>query len=117
MIRELVRILEGRGYGGIRAARLPEYESCRPKAILWDSSDEGYTPDIWARKNGNDFLFQVETAATLREIDKRVILFATFARHFRKQFCLVVPAGCVGTTKDKLGALKVNERFIHVLGM
>ncbi|MFA5517241.1 MAG: hypothetical protein WDA20_13225 [Desulfuromonadales bacterium] len=119
LVQKLVHRLGDRGYLDIRVSRLDVYADNRPRFIHWEASDEGYLPDITARKDRSDYLFQVETCETLSDpqTERKIYLFAAYARHYRKQFCLVVPDGCRVAAKNKIFELKSDEQFTHVLGV
>ncbi len=117
LIRKLMQVLDKRGYSDIRASRLEEFAGNRPVIIYWENSDEGFMPDIMARKNRTDYLFQVETADTLRSqiAGRQIALFSAYARHYRKQFCLAVPQPCRAEAREIMRRLQVDEQFTYLL--
>lgn len=119
LIRTLVGTLQRRGYEDIRVSRLEEYAGRRPVIIYWEDSDEGFMPDVMARREGRDYLFQVETAETVSgELAARQAeMFAAYARHYRRMYGLAVPQEALDKARHLLLRVPVDEQYVRMIGI
>ncbi len=119
MVRQLVEVLKRRGYDELRVEGLEEFFGNRPAIIHWEDTDQRFTPDIVARKKRMEYLFQVESAETFpgARAEEKIAIFAAYALHYRKLFCLVVPKLCRGEARRRLLEMQVDERFTHLIAL
>lgn len=119
LLRALLDRLHRRGYEDIRASWLEEFEGNRPPMIFWEGTDRGERPDAFARKDGSDTLFQIETAETIsgEAASRRAALFCAWALHYRRHFCLVAPAAAREEGRALLKRAGADERFVHLVAV
>jgi hypothetical protein len=119
MVRQLVQVLKRRGYEGLQVEHLEAFAGNRPAVIYWENTDQRFTPDIVGKKGKVEYLFQVESAETLpgASAGEKIALFAAYARHYRKQFCLAVPELCLNEARRRLLEMQVDERFTHLIAL
>lgn len=118
LVRLTVRALEQRGYSHVLADLPEQHQDERPYEVVWEDGEERFRPDVIARGKDRDFLFAVETAETLGSplSDEKIDIFAAFAAHTGRFFCLVVPAQYKEAARRTLQRLEVDERFTYVAG-
>jgi hypothetical protein len=116
LVRSLVDRLQRRGYEDLRVSRLDEFEGRRPSIIFWEGTDDGFMPDASAVKDGATYIFQVETADSIRGnlAAERLDLFCAYAGHYRRHFCLIVPEKSERETKKALMDCRLDENFVHL---
>lgn len=117
LLELLAATLSKRGYSDIRASHLGEFEGRRPPLIHWADTDVGYRPDLTARRNASQMLFQIESASTLgrEETLRKIELFSRYALHYRRHFCLIVPSEDEEDARAIFRDLECDERFSHIL--
>ena len=93
LIEALVDSLQQRGYESIKAEHLAAFEGNRPDPIHAAEHDHYFTPDVVAEKDGQQVLFEVETAGSLDAPSTQVELrtFAVHAAANEMLYYLVVP--------------------------
>lgn len=118
LLHILVDRLTRRGFDDIGVSTLEEFEGKRPPVIFWEKTDEGFMPDLSARKGGKTYIFAVETAAPFDErARRRIALFTSYAGIYRRHFCLIVPQAALNEGRKELSRTDVDERFIHLVGL
>jgi len=83
----------------------------QPDLIFWESSRQGHIPDVTA-KNGNLYVFEVETADSINDnhTQDQWTLFSAFAKQHGATFWVVVPNGYESTAKSRLTQLGIQGK-------
>ena len=105
-VKKVVDLLADKGYENIKA-NLPDRE--KPKKIVWQSTGEGFIPDVTVFKD--DFrIFEVVTAASIldEKTDDTWKLFSSYAEVNDAMFYVVFPKGLVEKVKKKINELGVD---------
>ncbi len=113
MIHTAIHYLENKGYEQIRAD-LDDYE--KPARLTRQGTDEGYVPDITARKNGGKFYFDVVTANKdehLHTVGKWRLL-STLAEHRNGKLMLFVPYGKMNFTNRILQDNNIEAEVMKI---
>jgi hypothetical protein len=102
MVSSVADYLEHRGFESIKADT-GEYE--KPAQLTRQGTDEGYIPDLTARKNGGKHYFEIvlEDKNEQQEMIGKWRLFSTLAEHRNGKFTLLVPHGKMSFTNRILG--------------
>ncbi len=106
LVKKVVELLGGKGYENIKAD-LPDFE--KPKKIVWQSTGEGFFPDVTVYKD--DFrIFKVVTAdfAADDKTDEVWKLFASYAEVNDAMFYVVFPKGVIGKVKKIINEIGVD---------
>lgn len=116
MVHEMVRILNRRGYEQIATAGSETREESY--YVVWEGTEQRFTPDITATREGREYLFAVETAATLRNpvIQEKIELFTEYAKATGKYFGLIVPRGVMEEARAIVTKLATEPERAHVIG-
>jgi hypothetical protein len=109
MIRDVCNHLISHGYRDIKAdlKGLPH-----PALILWKTTGKGHIPDVTAKSNGTDSLFEIETEDSIfdQHTKDQWTLFAANAEQFGKVFYVVVPKGSENSAESRLGQLGIEAK-------
>jgi len=106
MVRKVAEILTGKKYKKV-FADLPDYT--KPKRIVWESSGQGYTPDVIACRD-EVRIFAVETGDSINDdhTADRWRLFASFAEDNDAMFYIVFPHGARDMVVKRRDELKIQ---------
>lgn len=112
MVASVARILIGKGYQDVRAD-IPG--QALPRRIVWQSTGEGFRPDVTAVRDGLR-IFEVETADSIMDAhtEPQWKLFAAYARHNSAMFYIVFPKGSLETVTQRLQYLRVEALLMEV---
>jgi hypothetical protein len=83
----------------------------RPSTIKWKNAKTGHIPDVTSKKDGQAYIFEVETFDSINDqhTEDQWKLFAASARANSKRFILVIPNG-----SDKKANQRTKELGIEV---
>lgn len=100
LVKKVIIKLQERGYEKILADK-PGFTA--PKKIKWESTNEGFVPDVVGLKNGLK-IFDIVTPTILEEKEtlERCRLFSVYAKRNNAIFYIVFPAGVLEQVKKKL---------------
>ena len=104
LVEDTIKALKKKGYKIFQAFH-PDYEP--PAEIKSTSQENGYTPDIKAKKNEGDAPSYVDIAEKvskdqLQRLVTKWELLSTIAKIKHGQFFIVTPSGTITLTKDLL---------------
>ncbi len=116
IVQEMVRVLSRRGYDQIATAGGERDDDAY--YVAWEETDQRFMPDITAARGDREYLFAVETAATLRNpiVQEKLELFSEYARASGKFFGLVVPRDVMEEARAILNNLSTEPERSHVIG-
>ncbi len=113
MVEYVAKILVGKGYKDVRAD-LQGFK--QPRRIIWESSGEGYLPDVTARSDDDFRIFEVETKDSINDehTADQWKLFASYADVNKAMFYVVFPKGSVDDVKNRLKELGLEAYLMEV---
>ncbi len=112
MVGHVAKLLEGKGHKNVRAD-IDGFE--KPRRIVWESSGEGYLPDITSQDE--EFrIFEVETRDSIHDehTEDQWKLFSSFAKAQDAMFYVVFPKGAVDEVKARLNELGLEAYLMEV---
>ena len=82
----------------------------KPDLIHWTSNKKGHIPDLTAKYNGNEFIFEVETTDSIfdQHTEDQWRLFAANANQYGKSFRVVVPKSSKEAVDSRLNQLGIQ---------
>lgn len=112
MVAAVARILLGKGYQDVRAD-IPGHTL--PRRIVWQSTGEGFRPDVTALRDGLR-MFEVETADSISDAhtEPQWTLFSSYARHNNALFYIVFPSGSLEAVTQRLQDLRLEALLMEV---
>ncbi len=108
-----VQFLRKKGFKGIKADILEEYEN--PKSLVKSSTQEPFTPDITMMKNGRRFFCDIALKTDkIRRLVSKWRLMETLAAVKESRLYLLVPKGSLSFTKTLVKQYNINAEVFKL---
>lgn len=107
LLEHFVETLRQRGYDNIRTRYTDQFDDLSPANTPYQSKGIALVPDIYAEKDDNSFIFEIELAETigLPKTSEHLDLLANCAKVHDVYFYLVVPEEIHTQAKEVMEAL------------
>lgn len=114
MMHSVAGYLQNQGYERIKAQMLDEYE--QPAELKKRGSEQSFTPDLTARKNGNKHYFEIVSYPQKDQelVVSKWMVLSTLAQQLDGKFFLVVPHGKMSYTNRIIQHHSIAANVISV---
>ena len=95
-------------------ADVDDYET--PTKIIWSKTNDGHVPDITAKYNAVEHIWEIETkdSISIAHTKSQWQLFSTFAVQHDAVFHIVVPEGCSEEAEEQAKEWDINAEFHEI---